>query len=581
MTLAVVSGGFLRLFRLGQKPLWLGEIQELVSARSDRWAAQILDSGTDVVGFTWHHLVWLAGLDPTPFASRLLAALAGTLIVVVVYLLGARLYSRLAGGMAAILMALSFYHIYHSQDARAVSYLTFFYSLSWLAMVELYFHGSGKSRRWMAGWGLVYAASAGLTGLSHAIGGVYLVFQGAFFIGMAFWPGWKSGLRPEQADTARLLRRYLVPAIGALVVCSFQLYVVADYAYAFSVTRVPISQTVEIEDLFLLKLFLAHLGGGVAVLQVVQLLCFVLGLWSSWVCARWTGVLLATWFFVPTAALYAVTTGGGLARFEMYHLLPCLVPFVLAVSAGLARALDWLSDRQPWLRPRVVPVGLALALLLAASSNVVELGRYYQRPIRLYFGEDLRAVAQTLEKSALTENDVVVVNYGEHLVPLNFYAGSLLQTPRVVCPWKPADRNWQFHLLLRAWFQATDSDVVRLLPDQIETVDSFRRHPPAAGGRVFVPLYWMPSMENKGYDDYYRWLTGWDVFVRKPFVQEDSLPAGFTVHRLAGVDLVVSDPAVLPLQDALDLVIPLVVANAPPLLRDMAPDVYGPISGAD
>ena len=574
-----LTAAFLRFFRLGQKPLWLSEIQELVAARSPRWLAQILDSGTDVVGFTWNHLVFAVGLEPGEFATRTLAAICATATIPVTYLLGRRLHSQVAGTVAAILLGLSFYHVYHSQDARAVSYLTFFYALSWLAMTELFFFGAGKKLGRRIAWTTVYAVSAGLAGLSHAIGGIYLLVQGLFFIFMSLWPAWRTAPQFRTLKSATLLRRCLIPALAALPICLIQLYVIADYAFAFLVTRNPVAHSVEIQDLFLVRLYLAHLAGGLLVLQVVQALLFLAGIFFAGLRRSWSAALLGCWFFIPTTALYIVTTGGGIARFEMYHLLPCIVPFVLGVGVGLTRIVQLVALRaglaKAWVP--VAIIGLAVLLQLGASGG--QLVRYYKRPIRLYMGEDVRSAAQVLADSKLTGEDVILLNYDEHMAPVNFYGGAELAKARVVVPWRSPNPNWQYHLLTRAWFQSTDSDVFRLLPDQIETLEEYRERG-APGSRVFALYYWMPSMERKGYDDYYRWLTGCDVYVRKPFVNDSSLPAGFTVHRMPGVDLVVSDPTAHTALQALDILVPLTYSNAPPLLRDLAPDVYGSIAGA-
>ncbi len=571
----------LRFFRLGQKPFWLGEIQEIVAARSDRFLAQLVDSGTDAVGFFWHHLVYSWGLEPLEFHHRLLAAITGVLTIPVVYRLGQRLGSRAAGVAGAAVLAVSFFHIYHSQDARAVSYLTFFFALSWLAMIEVFLHQNRV-------WALAFVPAAALTGLSHAVGGVYLVIQGAFFVGLAFWPGWRVGqaVAVDGKTTAEeLVKRYMFPALLALPLCALQFYVIADYGYAFTVTRHPVGMEAEFQDFFLLKLFWAELAGGKVLFRTVISALFVVGIVDLWRKGMWRALLVLTWLLGPSIMLYVIMTFGGVARFEMYHLLPCLVPFALGVGAGAA-ALPGLLDRVLSLgkrsagrsrsATRTIVIATVVALGAQAAADAGQISRYFARDTRLYYGEDLPAVADYFAENPLAEGDVVFMNYGEHLVPLNFYAANQLRGAALVVPWIPEEPNWRHHLLVWAYFQTIDSDIERLRPDEFMTVERFLSRPGPVTGRVYCLLYWLPSFEQKGYGDYYRWITGDELYERKPFVDKASLPEGFELFQAAGVDMLILEPEA-PIDRFLvaDTLVPLLIQNAPPLLRDMAPRIYG------
>ena len=559
--LALLSGlsGLLRFYRLGTKPFWIGEIQELAAARSERWWAQVLDSGTDVLGFVWNHFLYALDSPPDEFRTRFLAALAGTLTVAVVYRLGAVLHSRVAGLAAALLLAINFYHVYFSQDARSVAYLTFFYALSWLAMVETM---AGKSR-W---WGVAFSLSAGLAGLSHSVAGLYLIIQGAFFIGMAILAGQRAKARGENGDRLRagLLVRYAVPAMGALVIASLQLYVIADYAFAFSNTRPPVANSMSSEDFFLLPLWLAHLAGTPVVVGSVQLLLALVGFETyrrlrpgsapmregkaASLPRGWQAVLVGLWLLAPPVLLYVVSARAT-ARLEPYHVLPCVVPFVLAVGGGLSATggllvrliLSRLRSVALW-PSRYGPVAVALLFATAIQlwGNYSQLERYYDRPTRLWQGADLKGVAEFLGARELTREDTIFLDYSEHMVPVNFYAGKWLKQTNVVVPRRPEGLSWQHHLLLRARFQATDSDIVRLRTDEIVAVSELRPDERVRTGRAYCLLFWPEaSRDQKGYANYYEWLTGDELYVAHGL--EGPVPAGWDLHRFAGVDLLVRE----------------------------------------
>jgi hypothetical protein len=83
------------------------------------------------------------------------------------------------------------------------------------------------------------------------------------------------------------------------------------------------------------------------------------------------------------------------------------------------------------------------------------------------------------------------------------------------------------------------------------------------------------SAERRGYGDLYDWLVGESLYVRHGAVRREDVPPGFRLHRYEGVD-VLEAPAssTMPAEHLVGGVLPLLLANAPPLLRDMAPEVY-------
>lgn len=570
--LAVVCGGSLRFTALGDKPFWLGEIQEIIAARSPRFLDQLVDSGSDVVGFFWHHLVWLLGWPPLEFVSRLPAALAGTAVIAVIYRLGTILYSELVGVAASFFMALSFFHVQFSQDARSISYLVFFLSLSWLAMLEIQLRG-----RWR--WAPVFAVSGGLVGLSHALGVVHLLFQAAFFIG---WGLMQRGSLPSNSRrwTRSHLMRYLLPATGAVLLASFQLVVLADYGFAFRTTPQPVTSKVSLDHLFLLRVFLAHIGAPLLPVTVAHLLLALGGLvMLSGEGNNWRLSLFACWFAGPPVAIYLLSTVGGTARLEMYHLLPVLPPFLLASATGLA-ALVVAADRLVrklvgsaghasfvWVRVLIV-AGAAILLQVAGNGSATR--RYLSRPTRLQSGPDMKSVAKLLESQELGPHDVVFLNYSEEMATVNFHAGRLLKQVIVVTPWKPVDKFWQHHLLVRAAFQTIDSDIERLDPDEIVALDEVRLDETPKFRRGVCLLFWPErTAERQGLGEYLAWLEGDMLYVNNFAVPPDAVPRGWSLHRFPGVDVLVTERRPCTIRALGREVLPLLFETVPPMLHDL------------
>ena len=137
-TLAVAAtllGGALRLFRLGDRGFWYDEIVTADYARLGTPGDVI-----DLVRYWGDHaplaylITWaLRGLGGSEWAVRLHYALAGTLAVFAMYLLGRALLGKSGGLIAALLMAISPFAVYYGQEARPYTYVLLFSCLQALA----------------------------------------------------------------------------------------------------------------------------------------------------------------------------------------------------------------------------------------------------------------------------------------------------------------------------------------------------------------------------------------------------------------------------------------------------------------
>jgi hypothetical protein len=141
LLLAIVAlGGFLRFYQIGSKGLWLDEsfsvwlgwqpVGEILS-----WLVNI-DQHPPLY-YTLLHL-WMA-LGDDAAAVRALSALLGTLTIPVVYLLSRRLADDddKVGLLAALILAVSPFHVRFAQEARMYTLLTLNVSLALYALVHL------------------------------------------------------------------------------------------------------------------------------------------------------------------------------------------------------------------------------------------------------------------------------------------------------------------------------------------------------------------------------------------------------------------------------------------------------------
>jgi len=142
-SLIVLAAFGLRILRLGDANLWWDEALAIWGVRKGllgvtRWTAGDVHPPL----YFWSLWAWVQLAGESEFAMRSLSVLFGVLTVAVVHGLGSLMAGRRVGNLAALLTALSRFHIWWSQEMRM-------YVLAGLAgMLSLYLF-----LRWLRSWG--------------------------------------------------------------------------------------------------------------------------------------------------------------------------------------------------------------------------------------------------------------------------------------------------------------------------------------------------------------------------------------------------------------------------------------------
>lgn len=225
----VVLGFGLRVWNLGDAPLWIDE-------SFTAWAAKNFLHGqgfSDPVGPTSPYMRgWLtttlpisvsfAILGPTEFAARFPSVVFGTLVIVVVYLLGAQ-FHRGVGLLAAMLAAFDPFMLVWAREARMYVHLQLFYVLA----IYLLYRWRGEAALRLRSRYLVGLLAVGVLGLgTHkaflSFGAVFLVFVAIVFVRHGLLASVVSGSNPDHAVLAwrgaALLGGGLAVALGYVAV---------------------------------------------------------------------------------------------------------------------------------------------------------------------------------------------------------------------------------------------------------------------------------------------------------------------------------------------------------------------------
>jgi len=349
----------LRLVRLGFYDFWHDEVHNLLCAEflGDLLRYGHLASNHPPLPYIllrgWLEL----GFGPDEFSLRLLPALAGTAGVVSLYLFARYLFDRSTACWTAALLAVSPFHILHSQDLKEYIYLPTLAPLIGYFMLR----AVGEKKVW---WWVLYGLAAGLGCYTEAFvvpllvalnlwaiakmyaerahGRVWGGWVGGNVLGAALFVPWLTIMLRKAVATMVESKEWWVPTPALLEVIIY----LKTIAYGYSVF---------------------WWATGAAVLVFYALVLW--GVYNGWRMGKvWETGLVVCWFIIPVGIVFAISHVTE-SVFLMRAMLPYAVGMYMLAGMGL---------RHVSFRPAV--------LLVLAGTLSCGLGQYYIRdlPARQY-----------------------------------------------------------------------------------------------------------------------------------------------------------------------------------------------------
>lgn len=364
----------LRLHRLDAQ-LWLDE----VSALSGNIRRSAFEIATTWPGTTSHvlyelmaHVGWVL-FGEGPVSIRLPAVVFGVAGVWALHRFARSfLPDRFALGAAALL-AVSYIHVFQSQNARGYTALIFFALLASAELVRIQKTGAVSRRS-----GLVYAAAAVLAGYSQLFGVVILPAHLAL---AGIW--WAAGRRTPDAVRDFPLRAFLPWALGGLLAVGLLYLPFLRSIFGFATERAGmpgegpglgwglIRETVEG--------LTAALGGPVPLIIGAVVGCVGTIVW-------WRKDFFAFLVVVsPIVVQLAVFAGLGAGVHPRYFAVA--LPIVYVVGAlGLLTSLELGLARIAGLKTRPTRSVAGVAFALAVLASALPLRDYYRFPKQDFLG---------------------------------------------------------------------------------------------------------------------------------------------------------------------------------------------------
>jgi mannosyltransferase len=453
----VVIAAVLRLYRLGSWSFWIDEVITLHRARDM--------VGQGIGGLLLHppstQLIGaLLGVMPiSEWSARLVPAAIGILSLPLLYFPIRRLFGVSPALIATLLLALSPWHLYWSQNARFYTLLMLFYALS-----VLYFYIGFEERR---PWYLVLSAVFIVLAVWERMSAFFAVPVAIVYIGaVQLW---------FASEPLRFSPRYIIPAL-VLPTVGFGLYdtVGARYLGHASVTEVFFSRFVAAADQ----------GGGVVHLAMaivarlgVPLLCMgtVGGLYlltSQW--SRKSLFLILT-VTVPLVLLLGLSTFS--LAYERYYTFTALPFWAILCGVAINAMFTRLGRQGPLFAAGV------LALLLVDGASQALLYYQYQNGNR----PDYRGAYAVVERRG-SDDDIVVTTHHQVLIA-EHYLGRAVEDAYDVDPNELARRGKSVWFVVEANAGPTPASLLEWLDERARLVDERSLSTPGREVTLQVYLY--------------------------------------------------------------------------------------------
>ncbi len=480
LILAIILLAFAaRFIHLGGDSFWFDEVFTLDTARQS--LGHVL-AGQDINNPPGFHLLAFFSVQvwgTSEYALRLVSAVAGTLTVPLMFVVGSLLSNRRVGLWAALLLAVSPFHVRYSQEARAYAVQAALTTASAACLLL----AIARRKRWWIGFGIATASNA------YVQFGSFVVLAGQIaFVGLL-------------ATTHRLLKQWTIRrsvevAVGLALGSVVALILYSPWigpalqgvaANMGSGAANGAWSNVSIGD----RISAAYFAFGfmnAELAAVVGLLCLI-GIGSA-VLKREVDQVL--WILTSLALPFVLIAVAGISRAPLPKHVLFLLPVYLAASAiGLDALVEatarWLATRSRS-AARLAPFAVTAGLLLVGIPSV--------RAEHAYIYNDWKGIAQYLKVTA-REGDVVVPitldlpdSFNQGYGVLSHYLPEELPTARLLIGEQLADPSNDLPALAQSsgdvWFTLLnrvrpiqlDDPSIRVIPFQ-ESI--YLVHAPAAG----------------------------------------------------------------------------------------------------
>ncbi len=403
LALIILIAGGLRLYGVDRQSLWYDEVfEESVSqqlfSNNNIWEKE---NKIDNRWLTPFHLLFIYPMTKifpgSDFALRMIPFIFGLITVPLFFIFSCKLFNEKVGLIAAFLLAISPFHIWHSQDARM-------YALLWmLALISLiYFIRILEEPIWKNY--VVYVLSTVAALYTHQLTIFLILLQGLYIL--LFWQKYKKQLLKWLSVVTVLVLLFLPLVILSwntvlnkqfgfhreteLIAIPYTLYTYsAGYSIGPSITEIHVDSS-----LSTIKPYFFEIG----ILMFIYIVFFLLGAWSISKDGKKKLILLLLIFIVPISGVFCLSIIKPNIQYSVRHTGIAFFGYLVFIAKGI----DFISSLKS---KKLGIVTLIFALILIGGFSMYSYANYQFD--KKYQKEDIRGAVAYI-KEQRTDGDVVL-----------------------------------------------------------------------------------------------------------------------------------------------------------------------------
>jgi uncharacterized membrane protein len=371
LVIVTLVGAALRIFKLDSE-LWLDEIIHRLRFGGASFLEVMItySSSNNHLLNTWLTNLAVSSLGNHEWVIRLPAVVFGVATIPALYLLARRAMPRWPSLASTVLVAVSYHHIFFSQNSRGYSAQLLFSILSIYFLIRGL--NSDDERDWL---GFIFATCANLVSVLTSV----FVLMAQVLIGFGVLVRVKSQGGSARHTAIRLGTVFAIALMAALhfyVAAVPQMWIIMNTVYKRSDSGYRLIST-EFSD-ELIRGLASGFGPGIAIAAVPLLAMAGLGLSGLWK-RNW---ILTSATILPSILISIFLVIQDLTITPRFF-LPLLIPTALACS----RAIEWVGnwwDRKEKQHRKGSLAAAALTVGVIASLSLFSLHKYYQTPKQPY-----------------------------------------------------------------------------------------------------------------------------------------------------------------------------------------------------
>lgn len=375
----------LRIYKLGEKSLWVDEIWSTIEAKKGL-VDLITHKNLDYFGYSpVHYLLphFMLYLGSSEFLFRLPSVIIGVFAVYALYLLGKYLFDRKTGLIAAFLLSISSLHLEHSREVRYYSYLVLFSIVSTFFLFKLLNSQKEKKLKYL----VLFVIFTILNIATHPAALIFLFAQIVYLASKL--PHLKK-LPQFRINIPLVLFSILTLTVTAILINGVLHFI----------KTIHLTPAMPLVDL--VKYITQGLSGS-NLLSLIFIPLFIVGLVKCFAQRKNNSLMLLYLFFLPLIILYFFRPQG--FGFVIRYLIYILIPYILLISYGLVSLFQ----------RKITLVILMLIITLFSSFSIRD---YY-----LMKKGDWKGIGKYLETNT-KQGDIIVDESADYESIINYYYNS-------------------------------------------------------------------------------------------------------------------------------------------------------------